>query len=264
MIQTLRNPDRGHRIGRKKKKNHSSSIIQRSLSRAGFSVQSKRSPARENDIFKCQTPSNFIIIIYYLLCLSSCTLQNNIKSKLPVLWSRALQIVSDDNKQWKDCALFGFGCLVRKWRCELWFTDEQEAVQKRTFTKWINSHLAKVRESVSIPTATASIVLSLNTNTGAAVWGLKTSPPHRFQLCCSSTPHVTWLQKTLPSWSWDWLCQLRPRTRSFLPACLSYSSLICQVSWLARRICSDSGYYIHITALCDMYLFFIPPAGHCL
>lgn len=27
------------------------------------------------------------------------------------------------------------------------FTDEQEAVQKRTFTKWINSHLAKVRES---------------------------------------------------------------------------------------------------------------------
>lgn len=25
------------------------------------------------------------------------------------------------------------------------FSDEQEAVQKRTFTKWINSHLAKVR-----------------------------------------------------------------------------------------------------------------------
>lgn len=25
--------------------------------------------------------------------------------------------------------------------------DEQEIVQKRTFTKWINSHLAKVKET---------------------------------------------------------------------------------------------------------------------
>lgn len=29
--------------------------------------------------------------------------------------------------------------------CGFNFSDEQEAVQKRTFTKWINSHLAKVR-----------------------------------------------------------------------------------------------------------------------
>lgn len=36
--------------------------------------------------------------------------------------------------------------FLSEWRWCTWFcfTDEQEAVQKRTFTKWINSHLAKV------------------------------------------------------------------------------------------------------------------------
>lgn len=44
-----------------------------------------------------------------------------------------------------------FHCEVQKISKEVYlpvfssFPDEQELVQKRTFTKWINSHLAKVR-----------------------------------------------------------------------------------------------------------------------
>lgn len=41
-------------------------------------------------------------------------------------------------------------------RCVPSFSDEQEAVQKRTFTKWINSHLAKVSVSFHPMLSTAS------------------------------------------------------------------------------------------------------------
>lgn len=141
-------------------------------------------------------PSLILSPLSIIFCVCLCAhYKNNIKSKLPAVWSSMLQIVSDVNKQWKDCALFSVVFFVWKWRWELWFTDEQEAVQKRTFTKWINSHLAKVGESVSIPAASASIGLSLDTNTGRGVLGFKTSPPHCSQLCCSSMPHVTWLWK---------------------------------------------------------------------
>lgn len=88
--------------------------------------------------------------------------------------------------------------------------------------------LGKGKSVWLIPTATASIVLSLYTNTGAGVCRLKTSPSHcffRFQTRCSSMLHVTLLhfQNTVPSWSWDWLWRLRPHTQSFFLACLSYS-----------------------------------------
>jgi len=34
-------------------------------------------------------------------------------------------------------------------RC-VWLTDQQDAVQKKTFTKWVNSFLVKVRHSVLV------------------------------------------------------------------------------------------------------------------
>lgn len=68
--------------------------------------------------------------------------------------------------------------------------------------------LGKGKSVWLIPSATASVVLSLYTNTGAGVCRPKTSPISllfHIQLRYSSMLHVTLLafQNTLPSWSWD-------------------------------------------------------------
>lgn len=48
------------------------------------------------------------------------------------------------NSQPSLCLMWRLSCAAFTWPLCLSFSDEQEAVQKRTFTKWINSHLAKV------------------------------------------------------------------------------------------------------------------------
>lgn len=50
------------------------------------------------------------------------------------------------------CNLISFRIQLHVKLCHLtrfifFLLDEQEIVQKRTFTKWINSHLAKVKET---------------------------------------------------------------------------------------------------------------------
>lgn len=71
-----------------------------------------------------------------------------------------------------------FALFCEWWWCAwFWFTDEQEAVQKRTFTKWINSHLAKVRvySPLLLPVLFCLLVL---TNTGTVVVDWKCPPSH--------------------------------------------------------------------------------------
>lgn len=151
----------------------------------------------------------------------------------------------------------------------LWFTDEQEAVQKRTFTKWINSHLAKVREPVSTPTANCQPLYCPWTQTQAPGFVGDGKLPRPAASSCVAPPCLMWLgsQKTLPSWSWDWLCQLRPRTRSFFLTCLSYPPPSLILSGLIA--CSKDLLWLqllhsHYCIVWYISVFFIPPAGHCL
>lgn len=43
--------------------------------------------------------------------------------------------------------LYDILCHLTRFIFFFFLLDEQEIVQKRTFTKWINSHLAKVKET---------------------------------------------------------------------------------------------------------------------
>lgn len=139
--------------------------------------------------------SNFISVRYYLPWLCSYTLHRDIKGKLQPLCSPALQINSDDNKQWEDCvlipALFSFCMRLTLWALIYrWAGGRAE----KDIHKMDQFPLGKGKSVCSIPTATASIVLSLTANTGTGVWGIENFPTSLlfcFQLCCSSMHHVT-------------------------------------------------------------------------
>lgn len=63
-------------------------------------------------------------------------------------------------------------CILTRVVC-LSFSDEQEAVQKRTFTKWINSHLAKV--SVEFHPCTPLLTYHIAIDEGFRAVGLEES-----------------------------------------------------------------------------------------
>lgn len=113
--------------------------------------------------------------------------------------SRSAQMTINSEKM-VHCLVLGFFVYVF-WHgtdaVSLWFTDEQEAVQKRTFTKWINSHLAKVGESVSIPTANCQPLYCPLTQTQAPVFG-DGKVPRPAACSCVALPCLMWLGSKKP------------------------------------------------------------------